>query len=38
MVKAQMANSWRFFRPSLKLKGYGSVRMMVEDGVTRIKE
>ena len=30
LVKAQMANSWRFFRPSLK--GYGSVSVMVENG------
>ena len=35
LVKAQMAN-WRFFRPSLK--GYGSVRVMVEDGVARVEE
>ena len=36
LVKAQMANSWRFFRPSLK--GYGSVRVMVEDGVARVED
>ena len=36
LVKAQMANSWRFFRPSLK--GYGSVRVMVEDGVARMED
>ena len=36
LVKAQMANSWRFFRPSLK--GYGSVRVMVENGVARVED
>jgi hypothetical protein len=36
LVKAQMANSWRFFRPALK--GDGSVRVRVEDGVARVED
>jgi len=36
LVRAQLANSWRFFRPALK--GYGSVRVRVEDGQARIFE
>jgi hypothetical protein len=36
LVKAQMANSWRFFRPSLK--GYGSVSVMVENGQARVED
>ena len=36
LVKAQMANSWRFFRPALK--GYGSVQAKVENGVARIDD
>ena len=36
LVRAQMANSGPVFRPALK--GYGSVRVRVEDGVARIFE
>jgi inner membrane protein len=36
LVKAQMANSWRFFRPALK--GYGSVYVRVENGVARVDD
>ena len=36
LVRAQMANSGPVFRPALK--GYGSVRVRVEDGVARILE
>ena len=36
LVRAQMANSWRFFRPALK--GYGSVQVKVENGQARIFE
>ncbi len=36
LVKAQMTNSWRFFRPALK--GYGSVRVRVENGVARVED
>jgi hypothetical protein len=35
-VKAQMANSWRYFWPSLK--GYGSERVIVGDGVVRVED
>ncbi|MFA6371213.1 MAG: metal-dependent hydrolase [Methanothrix sp.] len=36
LVRAQMANSGPAFRPALK--GYGSVRVRVEDGVARVVE
>jgi inner membrane protein len=36
LVKAQMVNSGRFFRPALK--GYGSVQVKVENGQARIDD
>jgi inner membrane protein len=36
LVRAQMANSGRFFRPALK--GYGSVKVRVEDGMARVED
>jgi len=36
LVRAQMANSGPVFRPALK--GYGSVRVRVEDGVARVED
>ena len=36
LVRAQMANSKAVFRPALK--GYGSVRVRVEDGVAKVED